>query len=340
MIISIVTTIYKAEKDLPRLLDSMMALRNPDLEFFLIDNGSPDRCGEICAEYARKDSRFFVRTLNENIGYIRARMLGVQECHGDYVGFCDSDDLLESGGYDHAMEVIVESGCDLYITSHIVHFGFGDQLMNPPYKKGLYQLESINQIILPQAFGFLKDRDRLHGFMWKQIYKKEVIVKNGISLIEDLKPWEDQIFNIDVLKQCQSVFIDDNVIYHYFANSGSITASLIKNFDANSFWAKTRLLYHEKIKRATSSIERCAAANAALFNVDLLVVNLCKKHLSDPKVVNDTLSALLRKDEVWNQIVSESNNADLNKRLLLVKYCLKANLYRALFYIIRYKLKG
>ena len=83
MRISIVTTIYKAEKDLPRLLDSMMALRNPDLEFYLIDNGSPDRCGEICAEYARKDSRFFVLTLKENIGYIRARMLGLKECHGD-----------------------------------------------------------------------------------------------------------------------------------------------------------------------------------------------------------------------------------------------------------------
>ena len=110
MKVSIVTTIYKAEKDLPRLLDSMMALKSPKLEFFLIDNGSPDRCGEICAEYAKKDNRFFVRTLEENIGYIRARMLGVQECHGDYVGFCDSDDHLEPGGYDHAIREIAEYG--------------------------------------------------------------------------------------------------------------------------------------------------------------------------------------------------------------------------------------
>ena len=57
MKVSIITTIYKAEKDLPRLLDSMMALKSPELEFFLIDNGSPDRCGEICAEYASRDSR-------------------------------------------------------------------------------------------------------------------------------------------------------------------------------------------------------------------------------------------------------------------------------------------
>ena len=101
MKISIITTVYKAEQDLPRLLDSMMAQKSPGLEFFLIDNGSPDRCGEICREYAKKDPRFTVYTLKENIGYIRARNLGIKVCDGDYVGFCDSDDYLEPGGLPH-----------------------------------------------------------------------------------------------------------------------------------------------------------------------------------------------------------------------------------------------
>ena len=340
MKISIVTTIYKAEKDLPRLLDSMMALRNPDLEFFLIDNGSPDRCGEICAEYASKDSRFFVRTLQDNIGYIRARMLGIQECHGDYVGFCDSDDYLEPNGYDHAAQVISEQNCDLYITAHMVHMGNGELLMKPPFKTGLYQTESINQIILPQAFGFLKNRDRLHGYMWKQVFRKNLVLNEGISLIENLKPWEDQIFNIDVIKHCQRVYIDDQVIYHYFANTGSVTASMINNFDARDFWQKTRLLYQEKIKRSTTPIEHRAAANSALFNIDLLVVSLCRKHITAPHEVKNTLSTFFGGDEVWHQICSESNNEDLNKRLLIVKYCMKAKLYRALFYIVKYKLRG
>lgn len=340
MRISIVTTIYKAEKDLPRLLDSMMALRNPDLEFFLIDNGSPDRCGEICAEYARKDSRFFVLTLKENIGYIRARMLGLKECHGDYVGFCDSDDYLEPNGYDHAAQLISEQNCDLYITAHMVHMGGGELLMKPPYKTGLYQDESINQTILPQAFGFLKNRDRLHGYMWKQVVRKDLVLNAGISLIENLKPWEDQVFNIDVIKRCQRVYIDDHVIYHYFANTGSVTASMIKNFDAHDFWQKTRSLYQEKIRRASKPIERRATANSALFNIDLLVVSLCRKHITASHEVKNTLSALFNGDEVWHQICSESNNEDLSKRLLIVKYCLKAKLYRPLFYIVKHKLRG
>ena len=339
MRISIVTTIYKAEKDLPRLLDSMMALKSPELEFFLIDNGSPDRCGEICVEYAKKDKRFFIRTLADNIGYIRARMLGIKECHGDYVGFCDSDDYLEPGGYDHAAQVISDQNCDLYITAHMVHMDNDELLMKPPYKPGLYQTESIQQIILPQAFGFLRNRDRLHGFMWKQIFRREIILKTGISFVEDLKPWEDQIFNIDMIKDCQRVYIDDQVIYHYFANTGSITARMTQDFDADAFWQKTRLLYQEKIKRATNSIERRAAANSALFNIDLLVVNLCRKYFTASNEVKDILSALFSRDEVWYQICSESSNEDLNQRLLVVKYCLKLKLYRALVCLVKHKLR-
>ena len=115
---------------------------------------------------------------------------------------------------------------------------------------------------------------------------------------------------------------------------------MIKNFDAHDFWQKTRLLYQEKIKRASNSIEHRATANSALFNIDLLVVSLCRKHITAPGEVKKTLSALFSGDEVWYQICSESNNEDLNKRLLIVKYCLKAKLYRSLFYIVKYKLRG
>ena len=338
MRISIVTTIYKAEKDLPRLLDSMMSLKSPDLEFFLIDNGSPDRCGEICKEYARKDDRFFVRTLEDNIGYIRARMLGIRECHGDYVGFCDSDDYLEPDGYDHAFQVISQQKCDLYITSHKVQFGENVYTIQTPLQKGLYLNDEINQMILPQAFGFLKGRERLHGFMWKQIYRKSIILDAGINLIEELKPWEDQVFNIDVIKHCQRIFIDDCVIYHYFANTGSITASLINNFDATDFWKKTQLLRQEKSKRAETDLEHRATANSSLANLDSLAVSLSKnENLSNIEVAK-SLRSLLKGNGDANQILSDSSFRDLSHRLRFVKICLRLNWYRLLVCIVRHKL--
>lgn len=336
--ISIITTIYKAEKDLPRLLDSMMALKCPDLEFFLIDNGSPDRCGDICTEYAKKDSRFFLYTLKDNIGYIRARMLGIKECHGDYVGFCDSDDYLEPGGYDKAVQIIREEDCDLYITAHKTHDGDNIELNYPPFKRGRYEGDSIINGILPQAFGFLKGRERLHGFMWKQIYRKSILHDYQIVLIEDLKPWEDQVFNIDMIQHCERIFVDDTVIYNYFVNSGSITSSMIKEFDIEDYWRKVKLLYIEKSKRAHFRREHRANANASVFLMDQIVVSLCKSITLTTGDVVSSLSNLFHYDCLSHEILLLSHVTDLNKRLVFVKLCLRLRLYWILVRIVRYLL--
>ncbi len=338
MKVSIITTIYKAEKDLPRLLDSMMALRSPELEFFLIDNGSPDRCGEICAEYAKKDSRFVVRTIKDNIGYIGARMFGIRECDGDYVGFSDSDDYLEPEGYDHAIEVIKQYDCDLYITAYNVHDGEKVGKHLPPYSTGIYDGETVKTVIRPQAFGFLKDRDRLHGFMWKHIYRRSVLINHDISLLEDVKPWEDQLFNIDVIDHCNRIYVDDQVIYNYFANSGSITADVFNNFDEKDFWYKTRRLYTEREKRGVNRIEATANANTSLNNLDTLIVSLCKNGSMSSSTVAKRLKGLLSNDIVVHDILAKSTSSYLNMRLGVVKICLVLNLYNLLVKIVRYKL--
>lgn len=339
MKLSIITTIYKAEKDLPRLLDSMMALKSPELEFFLIDNGSPDRCGEICAEYANRDKRFKIRTIQDNIGYIRARMLGLMECDGDYIGFADSDDFLELDGYDKAIKVIKEQDCDLYIASYHTHFSGNITTTNPPYSTGPYLGDSI-KTLLPQAFGFLKGRTRLQGFMWKHIYRRQILIDSGISLMEKLKPWEDQIFNIDMINQCQRVYVDNQVLYNYIANDQSLTANMMANFDAESYLSTTLELFTEKQNRAVDSIETRANANATLLNLDQLVVNLCKNKSMSALEVKKTLQKLLSANgPMIKQILSESNSADLSNRLILIKYCLSHKLYLLIISIIRLKLK-
>lgn len=339
MKVSIITTIYKAEKDLPRLLDSMMALESPELEFFLIDNGSPDRCGEICAEYASRDSRFKIRTIQDNIGYIRARMLGLIECDGDFIGFADSDDFLEPDGYDKAIKVIKEQDCDLYIASYHTHSSQGVSTTNPPYPTGLYSGDTIKEL-LPQAFGFLNGKTRLQGFMWKQIYRRQILIDSGISLLEKLKPWEDQVFNIDMINRCQRVYVDNVVLYNYIANDKSLTANMMANFDADSFLATSLDLFIEKRNRAKNMVNHRANANALLMNLDQLVVNLCKNKSLSALEVKKKLKLLFNNNSrLIRQILSESSYADLSKRLTLIKFCLSHKLYSLIIGIIRLKLK-
>lgn len=267
MKVSIITTIYKAEKDLPKLLDSMMAQKSENLEFFLIDNGSPDNCKKICEEYACKDNRFVVVSLDHNIGYIRARQFGIENCNGDYVAFCDSDDFLEPEGYDKAIEIILKYNIDVYMTAFKINNGCVCNVENVPYKVGLYCNNEIKNIILPQAFGAFNNSPMLQGFQWKQIIKKQIIAENAIRFIPELKPCEDQIFNIDVLSKCSSVYVDDNVIYNYVVNAESITAKSALLFDIKHEWNQFENLVKEKEKRAKAPDERQAICNQALYTL-------------------------------------------------------------------------
>lgn len=93
--ISVIVPIYKVELYLHRCINSLLTQTFSDFEILLIDDGSPDGSGEICEEYARKDSR--VRVFHkENGGVSSARNLGLKECRGEWIAFVDADDYVDA----------------------------------------------------------------------------------------------------------------------------------------------------------------------------------------------------------------------------------------------------
>lgn len=332
MKISIITTVYKAEKDIPRLLDSMMAQKSPELEFFLIDNGSPDRCGEICQEYAKKDPRFTVFTIKDNIGYIRARNLGIQECTGDYIGFCDSDDYLEPGGYDRAVEQIHQTNCDFYATSWrtISDTNTDNRL---PYLKGTYTGEEI----LPQVYGPVSGKGMLHGFAWKHIYRRSIVLDHKLSFLEALKPYEDQIFNIDMIRHSNCVCIDDKIIYNYIVNPESITAKIAQDFDAEGEWKRISALYQEKMKRAELPIYAEATCNQALQSIYAMVLRIAK---SKKTSIQQAAKAFEKweKSGLFDNVVNKASG-DQSLRLKFIRWCLKYRKYSMMLAVMSAALK-
>lgn len=333
--ISIITTIYKAEKDLPRLLESMMKIRNPEMEFFLIDNGSPDHCGEICQRYSKKDNRFTVYSIEENIGYIRARNLGIEKCHGDYVGFCDSDDFLADGGYDKAIEKIETSNCDLYIGAYNLLDQEKEILISSPFEPEIYDKSRFCEIS-PCFFGPIEGKNRLDGFVWKNIYRREILLKNGIRFIEELKPYEDQIFNVDVLRQCTIICVGNDLIYNYIVNSQSITAKLISNFSIGDEYHRIKLLHAEYYKRLSDNQEREAEANHILSCIYMLMLNCAKSS----KKVKETVRELKRIIEpTLIEYVVLYSSRHRGRILNFVRFALKHKAYRTLIGFIRLGLK-
>lgn len=95
-LVSVIVPIYKVEKDLSDCVLSICNQTYRNLEIILVDDGSPDKCGQMCDEFARNDVR--IKVIHKiNGGLSQARNAGMGIMTGDYVTFVDSDDILEHG---------------------------------------------------------------------------------------------------------------------------------------------------------------------------------------------------------------------------------------------------
>ncbi len=92
-LISVIVPVYRVERYLDRCVESVVKQSYHNLEIILVDDGSPDRCGEMCDAWAERDGR--IRVIHKpNGGLSDARNAGVRACRGEYVVFADSDDYL------------------------------------------------------------------------------------------------------------------------------------------------------------------------------------------------------------------------------------------------------
>ncbi len=133
--ISVIVPVYKVEPYLRQCVESILNQTYRDIEVLLIDDGSPDRCGEICDEYARKDQR--IRVFHtENRGLSAARNLGLKEAKGEYIGFVDSDDWIEPDMYEVLLKRMQETGADIGVCG--LWFEFATKSVESPCSDALY----------------------------------------------------------------------------------------------------------------------------------------------------------------------------------------------------------
>ena len=110
--ISVIVPVYKVEEYLPQCVDSILVQTFTNFELLLVDDGSPDRCGEICEEYAGKDTR--IRVFHQqNSGVSAARNIGLQHAKGTYIVFVDSDDWVSTDYLLHLYKSLPDTGIGL-----------------------------------------------------------------------------------------------------------------------------------------------------------------------------------------------------------------------------------
>ena len=115
-LISVIVPIYNVEKYICKCVDSILNQTYKNLEIILVDDGSPGRCGQICDEYAAKDSR--IRVIHkENGGLSDARNVGIDEAKGEYLSFVDSDDYIAFDMIETLYKTMKENSSDMSVCS-------------------------------------------------------------------------------------------------------------------------------------------------------------------------------------------------------------------------------
>lgn len=204
--ISVIVPVYNVEKYLHRCIDSILAQTYSDFELLLIDDGSKDSSGEICDEYAAKDSR--VRVFHkENGGVSSARNLGLENAKGEYVTFCDSDDYVGEDWLDSYREVMHEN-VDLAI-------------------QGYYIIDKDKTIKkkLSQSIGYAVDEKRrliatlmtqgVYGYLWVKLFCRKTIEDNHIRFDTNSTFREDEQFFSKYLEHVTSFRCIDKENYYY-----------------------------------------------------------------------------------------------------------------------------
>ena len=219
-IISIIVPIYKVEKYLDRCINSILNQTFKDFELILVDDGSPDRCGDICEEYAKKDKRIKV-IHKENGGLSDARNAGLDIATGKFIGFIDSDDFIHKDMYMILYDAIIKSKSDIS-QCKFKYFSKEDELNKNIINDGKYEIynniDAIEEII---------DNKNLNTNVWNKLYKRELF--NDIRFPKG-KIHEDEFVTYKVFYRAKTVSYVNKELYYYFSNDTGI----MKNLNINS----------------------------------------------------------------------------------------------------------
>jgi glycosyltransferase involved in cell wall biosynthesis len=267
--ITFIVPIYRAEPYLRRCVDSIVRQTCQNLEIILIDDGSPDRCGEIADDYARRDPR--VRVIHQrNQGQSVARNAGLDAMSGDYVAFVDADDWINEKMAAELLAFATSENADITLFGHcdVMAAGEKNAPVNFPANAGIDEIRY--RLLL----------DRLPTVPWDKLY--------CAALFTDLR------FPVGVL--CEDLFIMPELffratrvaaspgIYYYYdqlnANSTMSNRNSCLKYGLFFGWAERERQARKWCPRAIAWSEYRAARGA----ISALALNLADQRLSVTEV--------------------------------------------------------
>lgn len=215
---SIIVPVYKVEKYLRRCIDSILKQTIQDFELILIDDGSPDKSGEICDEYAEKDSRIVV-IHQKNAGVSAARNAGIDMAKGEYIVFVDSDDEIR----ERYLECMDASDADL-VVSGVENIG-PDGITQHKLQYCNSKFYRIEQELVEEMI-----KNKSFNFIYSKRYRNDILKEKEIRFLLDISLSEDTIMVAEYLCECDTLEYINAVEYLYYKYSTITLSSFNSQF--------------------------------------------------------------------------------------------------------------
>lgn len=216
-IISIIIPVYNVEKYLHQCLDSILKQTFQDWECILINDGSSDKSGEICDEYAQRDSRFKV-IHKTNRGVSSARNTGLDEAKGQWICFVDSDDRMTEDALEYMLGVNTSTEADVCICT-LVKSGLHT------FDRTILTGQELEELIWA-CLTYQTDRYSQKGLLvdgpCAKLFRASIIKDNNIRYVNGLCKSEDALFTAEYYCFASCVVLDPLQIYFYTVNPNSI----------------------------------------------------------------------------------------------------------------------
>lgn len=221
MKLSIIMPVYNVEYYIRRGIESIIEQTYKNLEIILVDDGSTDRSGEICDEYAQKDNRIKVIHKN-NGGIVSARKAGIQAATGEYATNVDPDDWIEADAYEKFIDIIKQYNPDVIISTFVKETGEIKTIRRDFLKEGFYNHEELFREIekgIKQQFYC----SIFNVSLCTKIVKREILSKYQSAVPNEIIMGEDTAVTLPMICDAKSVYVSEKAFYHYIQNMNSMS---------------------------------------------------------------------------------------------------------------------
>ena len=218
-LISVIVPIYNTAAYLARAVESIRAQTHKNLEIILINDGSTDSSGQVCNDFAKKDSRVKVIHQN-NAGVSAARNAGLDAASGQWVGFVDSDDYINAEMFEKLLKAAAGNGKDISVCGYTkIHLdGSVETQAHYNLPASLSKEDALEQVLRPNVF---------EGFTWNKLFKRSLLEKHkNIRFDLSLHICEDLLFVVRLLLCSEGVSYVPQPLYNYCLHESGAVCSL------------------------------------------------------------------------------------------------------------------